>query len=550
MNFSIVKVNDESNIEPANVEREWNVNALRATTIRRPVLEEYTGAWCGWCPRGHNWFKCILEKNPDVVGIANHYGHERAPDNMVTPDGMAVIQDLGIGGFPSMSLDRAILPGEQDFTLTTNQGYVSIQNAIDLRKAMPTPAHVRIIERKYNADTREVEATVEATFHSSVDIPAKLNLIITEDKVVGSGTGYDQANYMNNTRTGNEFRTPCNNNSPNNPFFQKGEYMKGYEHDHVLRAMAGGPRGEGDFVPEAGKTYTKTFRYTLDANWKTDKIHLVGIVQGGDPENVVRRDIWNADQVTLLDDFMDAGPGFATSCKESVTLNPYMNFSPDGATFDWKPTTGLSDPKVMRPTANPTQTTTYTLTVTKNGKTFTDSVRVRVLPMVNFLPNSNVINAGQEVTFLNVTTEINAYSYNWDFADAGATSTDIHGKHTFNTPGKYKVKLTATKNGEPCGETIEKEINVWTVSRGDNAVYTDVNVYPNPTQGTLYLRSGINRNLEVRVLNLQGQEMLRTTAPANAQNFEVSLDNLAGGIYLLHITDGTSVRTEKIVKQD
>lgn len=551
MNFGVTSANGDSNIEPSEVEKEWTVNALRSSTIRRPVLEEYTGAWCGWCPRGHNWFKCVLEKNPDVVGIAIHYGNQQQPDNMVIPEGLGVIQELQIGGFPNMTLDRAVLPGEQDFTLTTTQGYASIQNSINLRKAMPTPAHVRIIDRKYNEATREVEATVEAIFHSAVDIPAKLNLIITEDEVVGTGTGYDQANYMNATRSGNEFRTPCNNNSTTNPFYNKGEYMKGYKHDHVLRAMVGGVRGEGDFVPEAGKTYTQTFRYTLDEGWKTDKIHLVGTVQGGDPEFVVRRDIWNADQVSLLDDFMDAGPGFATSCKESVTLNPYMNFNADGATFSWQPTTGLSDSKVAKPTANPTQTTTYTLTVTnKDGKTFTDSVRVRVLPMVSFLPSSNYAYVGQEFQFLNVTTELNSYAYSWDFADAGATSTDIHGKHTYNKMGKYKVKLTATKNGDPCGETFEREIVVVGVSREDNAVYTDVNVYPNPTQGTLYLRSGINRNLTVRVLNLQGQEMLRTVAPANAQNFEVSLDDLAGGIYLLHITDGNNVRTEKIVKQD
>jgi hypothetical protein len=40
----------------------------------RPVMEEYTGTWCGWCPRGFAAMQYMNERYPDFIGVAFHSG--------------------------------------------------------------------------------------------------------------------------------------------------------------------------------------------------------------------------------------------------------------------------------------------------------------------------------------------------------------------------------------------------------------------------------------------------------------------------------------------
>jgi len=60
----------------------------------------------------------------------------------------------------------------------------------------------------------------------------------------------------------------------------------------------------------------------------------------------------------------------------NVTLMP--GAIPTGATVSWSPTTGLSNPNIANPIANPTQTTTYTLTVNNGVCSGTDQITVEV----------------------------------------------------------------------------------------------------------------------------------------------------------------------------
>ena len=76
----------------------------------------------------------------------------------------------------------------------------------------------------------------------------------------------------------------------------------------------------------------------------------------------------------------DAGPDVTIFDGAGTTLN-----ATGGFTYAWTPSTGLSDTAISNPTANPTVTTTYYVTVTSaNGCSATDSVIVTVLPNIIF----------------------------------------------------------------------------------------------------------------------------------------------------------------------
>jgi len=82
----------------------------------------------------------------------------------------------------------------------------------------------------------------------------------------------------------------------------------------------------------------------------------------------------------------DAGPDVTLVIGGSTAIGsaPTAAGGTPPFTFSWLPTTGLNDPTLANPIAMPTDTTTYTVTVTDAiGCTATDSMIVNVLPLVS-----------------------------------------------------------------------------------------------------------------------------------------------------------------------
>lgn len=75
----------------------------------------------------------------------------------------------------------------------------------------------------------------------------------------------------------------------------------------------------------------------------------------------------------------NAGPDATISCLQNTSGAQIGAAAVSGNTYSWSPTTGLSNPNIANPIANPSATTTYTLTVTNSGVcTATDQVVVSV----------------------------------------------------------------------------------------------------------------------------------------------------------------------------
>lgn len=73
-------------------------SAQRHSPVYRPLVEEYTGLWCGWCPSGYVVLEAMNERDPErFVGVSYHYD-----------DRMAAITDFPNrpGGYPAIFVDR------------------------------------------------------------------------------------------------------------------------------------------------------------------------------------------------------------------------------------------------------------------------------------------------------------------------------------------------------------------------------------------------------------------------------------------------------------
>lgn len=107
-----------------------------------------------------------------------------------------------------------------------------------------------------------------------------------------------------------------------------------------------------------------------------------------------------------------AGPNKQICPGSSTVLN-----ASGGVSYAWSPTTGLSNPNIANPVANPTQTTVYTVTATGvNGCTATSQVSVVVVPEP-FFPLEDIdttVCTGQTVQFpLSDINFISNYNYQW-----------------------------------------------------------------------------------------------------------------------------------------
>ena len=85
--------------KPDNVAQNY-LTSISNSYPRKVVMEQFTGTWCGWCPRGHVAMEKAAKAFPnDFIGIAVHAGDEMMSEDYMPLLGM-------VGNFPSAMLNR------------------------------------------------------------------------------------------------------------------------------------------------------------------------------------------------------------------------------------------------------------------------------------------------------------------------------------------------------------------------------------------------------------------------------------------------------------
>lgn len=200
----------------------------------------------------------------------------------------------------------------------------------------------------------------------------------------------------------------------------------------------------------------------------------------------------------------------------SVTLNS----TPGGIFYTWSPSTGLTNPNVPGPTATPSVTTTYNLTILDgNGCTDTASVTITV----NQNPPVPVI------TQVGATLESTpSASYQWFQSGtpiAGATMQ----MYTPTQSGNYAVMIT-DQNG--CSSMSMNF--AYTFVGLDTEAWTGIQVWPNPARNEINI-AGLNENLDAELLNPLGQSVVEKTRLIGAGRLEIK--GLPQGLYFLRLTN-------------
>ncbi len=291
----------------ANDTCSWGITVLTTAPTKNVLIEEFTGAWCGYCPRGGVTLSALTSADPQILGAAIHGG---GTDAMATTEGTTVINSYA-QGFPTGMVDRS-------FVSTVSAPDYAIDDAswgatATARKADVVPATVALSNVSFNATTRVVTATVTATFVGAVKAPFSLNCYLTENYVYGplaatSDNGWNQHSYYY-ASSGSPFQGIGMITSPWSTSVA-GLMPTMYQHHHVVDKMIGGAYGDATVIPTtlvvAGTTFSKIFTYTLPAanpggahRFNADNIYVIGLVEEYSATDNANRYILNATEQKL-----------------------------------------------------------------------------------------------------------------------------------------------------------------------------------------------------------------------------------------------------------
>ena len=255
INVTITQVNGGADSDPSNNTASALHNTVSQLATKKVVIEEGTGTWCGWCPRGAVAMDHMSTTYPDqFIGVAVHNG-----------DPMTVAEyDAGaaFSGFPGANVDREILGG--------TVGVSNFEGYYNDRKDMIVPAAIAVASSGTGAN---VVLDVTATFYTPFAAANyRLGVIIVENGVTGTASGYNQTNYY-----------AGGGNGAMGGFESLADPVPAADmvYNHVGRAVLGGYGGQAGSVPAVitdGQAVVQQFTYTVPATSERWRMHAVAVL--------------------------------------------------------------------------------------------------------------------------------------------------------------------------------------------------------------------------------------------------------------------------------
>jgi hypothetical protein len=228
---------------------------------RKVVVEEGTGTWCTWCPRGAVMMDHIAENYHDLaIPIAVHNSTSDPMRNATYDAGMLTL----IGGFPAGLVERE---GDIDPLL----GDPNFEKS--LIEHLTQPAKILVSQNvSWDAATRKVDVTSSLQFLQEMNGDFRIAVAYTEDNVKGTASGYNQVNQYSGGAQGpmggfENLATPV-------PAAQM-------VYSHVARAIVGGFTGAAGSVPAAnpaGSVMSYQSSYVVPATFNIDNMYAITMV--------------------------------------------------------------------------------------------------------------------------------------------------------------------------------------------------------------------------------------------------------------------------------
>lgn len=193
--FSIDKVNGEANSEVATANSTMAI--YNKLPKHRPVMEEFTGTWCGNCARGWIGLEVMTRLHPDFIALAYHSG-----------DVMQVIdQKLFLGfdtenpSYPMANIDRVYT--DIDPYYGADMTPFGIEEIWKKQAEILAPASLET-EAAFTPDGNDIKAKAILEFPEDANDADKYSVefVLVTDGLHGEGQAWEQSNYLEENEKG------------------------------------------------------------------------------------------------------------------------------------------------------------------------------------------------------------------------------------------------------------------------------------------------------------------------------------------------------------
>ena len=193
--FSIDKVNGEANSEVATANSTMAI--YNKLPKHRPVMEEFTGTWCGNCARGWIGLEVMTRLHPDFIALAYHSG-----------DVMQVIDQKQFLGFdtsnpsyPMANIDRVYT--DIDPYYGADMTPFGIEELWKKQAEILAPASLET-EAAFTPDGKDIKAKATLEFPEDANDADKYSVefVLVTDGLHGEGQAWEQSNYLEENEKG------------------------------------------------------------------------------------------------------------------------------------------------------------------------------------------------------------------------------------------------------------------------------------------------------------------------------------------------------------
>jgi len=232
------------------------VNAVESTHTTKVMIEDYTGTWCQYCPRLAYALDQAVAANANIIPVAIHDDND-----MPFPNVNSLLNTFNVTGFPAGRLNRTI-----NWNESTSQPVALLGNRQHMGLA---------ISSSLSGNT--ITAEVKVHYDLKVTDPNRIVVYLLENGLV-----YPQINFYNG--------------DPSSPFFQMGNPIVDYVHNHTARMAFTDLYGDNIPLAESGTgdTYIANYTVTVPSNVENSaNLELVAFVVGTDNKvlNVQKADV-------------------------------------------------------------------------------------------------------------------------------------------------------------------------------------------------------------------------------------------------------------------
>ena len=233
------------------------ISPVPSSFTKKVLIEEFTGAWCQFCPDGAYILGNIIDaNNENVIGVSIHSG-----DDMEIEHANFLINTYQNTGFPSGMVDRVVATTDYygNSIVSMNRGWWDYIATIQLEKIASCGLAI-----KSDVSNGNAEIDVHVGFNEQIQGDIRLNVYLIEDNVTGTGYGFDQRNFYNTDTS--------------SIFFGLGDPIQGYAHNHTLRLVL--TESQGNLISSeaiASGEHTETFQINIE-EFDKNELSIVAFV--------------------------------------------------------------------------------------------------------------------------------------------------------------------------------------------------------------------------------------------------------------------------------